>query len=161
VIPSAWDGKEVHLLWDSNSEAQVWEDGKALQGLTGSSNRFSSDAIRPEYPLTKSATGGETRVLYVEVAVNNLIGLGSEVNPGALAQVGLLHRAEIAVFDRQAWDLYWDYRIVADMAKTLPQNNPRGAQALYAANKMIDLIDLSDRSTWEAAQQIARDYLAD
>ena len=161
TIPSAWEGKEVHLLWDSNSEAQVWEDGKALQGLTGSSNRYSSDAIRPEYPLTKHAHSGETRILYIEVAVNNLFGLGSEVNPGALAQVGLLHRAEIAVFDRQAWDLYWDYRIIADMAKTLPQNNPRGAQALYAANKMIDLIDLSDRSTWESARQVARDYLSD
>ncbi|HEX9018109.1 MAG TPA: hypothetical protein VF806_02920, partial [Anaerolineaceae bacterium] len=35
-IPEAWAGQEVHLLWDSTSEALVWEDGKPMQGLTGS-----------------------------------------------------------------------------------------------------------------------------
>ena len=35
-IPAAWRGEEVHLVWDSNSEAMLWSaDGCPLQGLYG------------------------------------------------------------------------------------------------------------------------------
>lgn len=33
AIPPAWRGCEVHLLWDSNSEAMVYENGVPAQGL--------------------------------------------------------------------------------------------------------------------------------
>ncbi|MBI5878696.1 MAG: hypothetical protein HZB53_13685 [Chloroflexi bacterium] len=35
AIPTDWRGEEVHLLWDSSSEACVWVDGVPAQGLTG------------------------------------------------------------------------------------------------------------------------------
>ena len=30
-IPAGWDDEEVHLVWDSSTEAMVWKDGEPLQ----------------------------------------------------------------------------------------------------------------------------------
>ncbi len=163
-IPTAWAGREVHFLWDSTSEALVWRDEKPVQGLTGTGGAFYPGfvgATRPEFILTRKASGGESVILYVEMAVNNLFGQGYGSDAVRLAEVGLLRQAEIAVFDREAWDLFWDYKVIADMAQELPTSSPRGGQALFAANKMVNQIDLSDRSTWRAARETAAKYLSD
>ena len=156
-IPADWKGKEVYLLWDSSSEACVWQDGEPMQGLTGSSSGWASGAARPAYRLTKAAQGGEHIELYVEVACNNLFGVSGNSQP---TRIGLLRRAEICVLDREAWDLLWDFVTVADMATHLPVNTPRGGQALYAANEMVNVCNLEDRSTWPAARAIAARYLS-
>lgn len=156
-IPADWQGKEVHLLWDSSSEACVWLDGEPMQGLTGSASGWSRDAIRSQYVLAKSAAGGEHSTLYIEIACNGLFGVTGDSDPSL---IGLLRQAEVAVFDRAAWDLLWDYVTVADMAVHLPANTPRGGQALYAANAMVNAINLDDRSTWQAAREIAAQFLS-
>jgi alpha-mannosidase len=158
-IPTTWKGCEVHLLWDSSSEGCIWRDGQPVQGLTGSSNGFSMDILRGEYFLTKKAAGGEKIELYIESAVNGLFGVPE--NDPRLAQLGLLKQAEIAVFDRAAWDLLWDFRILADMAVNLPTNTPRGGQALAAANAMVNTIRLNDPSTWPPGRAIAARFFAD
>jgi alpha-mannosidase len=158
AIPETWAGHEVHLLWDTSSEACVWQDGEPMQGLTGSSNGWNAEALRTEYCLTRSAAGGERIELYIEIACNSLFGMAS---PAAQrGEIGWLRQAEIAVFDRAAWDLLWDFRIVADMAQELPANSPRGGQALYAANTAVNAIDLDDRATWAEGCQILGRYLA-
>ncbi|MCD6474679.1 MAG: hypothetical protein J7K85_00280, partial [Anaerolineaceae bacterium] len=136
-IPAEWQGKEVHLLWDSMCEGAVWMDGNPIQGLTGSTPNNPWSVTRPDYELTKSANGGETGVLYIEVAVNTLFGVGGG-GPEIEHVVGWLRQAELAVFDRGAWDLYWDFVVVADMAQELPEGTPRKGQAMRVANTMID-----------------------
>lgn len=161
AIPAAWAGREVHLLWDSTSEACIWQDGEPLQGLTGSGSGWSAEPARPlrgEYCLTRNAAGGERIVLYVEVACNGLFGMASEL--AGPTTLGLLRQAEIAVFDRAAWDLLWDFQVVADMACELPANTPRGGQALWAANAMVNAIDPADAATWPAAREIAARFFA-
>ena len=156
-IPTEWEGREVHLLWDSSSEACVWQEGQPTQGLTGSGNGWISGAIRKEYCLAKRAQGGQHVELYVEVACNGLFGIeGGE----KASQIGLLRQAEIAVFDREAWDLLWDFVVIADMAQHLPPNTPRAGQALYAANATVNAVNLQDRSTWPAGRALAAQFLA-
>lgn len=160
AIPPEWAGREVHLLWDSSSEACVWQDGEPLQGLTGSNSGWGAEPpqlLRSEYLLTRHAQGGEQMTLYIEVACNGLFGLSGR--PEWLANVGLLRQAEIAIFDREAWDLLWDFQVIADMACELPVNTPRGGQALWAANAMVNLIDPHDRTTWPAAREVAARFL--
>lgn len=157
-IPTRWSGREVHFLWDSSSEAEVWMDGHPMQGLTGSASMVNPGPIRREYILTRSAAGGESLVLTIEMAVNNLFGLGSTGDPVQLAMVGLLRQAEIACFDREAWDLLWDFKVIADIAKELGPNTPRGGQALHTANAMINCIQLNDRTTWTAAHKLAANF---
>ncbi len=156
-IPRQWAGREVHFLWDSNSEGCIWQNGQPQQGLTGSSSGWDAFAIRKEYCLAKSTAGGESIQLYVEVACNGLFGAPP---PFMLSPVGLIIQSEIAAFDRAAWDLLWDFRIVADMAAQLPANTARGAQALFTANEMVNAIRLDDRATWPAARETARKFLS-
>jgi alpha-mannosidase len=156
-IPPAWQGKEVHFLWDSASEACVWKDGAPLQGLTGSFNGWQAGPIRTEFCIAKDANGGESFEYYIEIACNGLFGLDNKAhNP----RIGELSQAEIAVLDHDAWELYWDLKIIADMALYLSPNTPRGGQALYAANEMVNTILLDDRSTWPVAREIATRFLA-
>ena len=156
-IPFEWQAHEIHLLWDSASEACLWQNGEPLQGLTGSFNSWQDEAIRKEFSLTKNAHGGEILQFYIEVACNGLFGLSNAAfNP----RIGELHQAEIAIFDREAWNLHWDLKIIADMALHLPANSPRGGQALYAANEMVNTILLDDKSTWPVAQEIAARFFS-
>jgi alpha-mannosidase len=156
-IPPDWQGQEVHLRWDSATEACIYGDGVPLQGLTGSFHGSFEKAIRNNFSLSKRAQAGERREYYIEVACNGLFGLShEESNP----RIGELIQAEIAVFNRPAWDLYWDLKVIADMAQQLPANTPRGGQALYAANQMVNLIRLDDSSTWPAACEVAARFFA-
>lgn len=157
-IPADWAGTEVHFLFDSGSEACVWEDGVPKQALTGCVPNM--PATRPEYILTRSATAGEDVEVIVEMACNHLFGLrngGGTKNDGLM---GRLHQCEIAVFDREAWDLLYDFQMLADLALHLPENTPRGGQALKVANNMVNLIDLDNPETWAEARALAAEYLA-
>ncbi len=157
-IPEDWKGNEVALLWDSTCEACVWQNGEPRQGLTGSGSGWAARSVRNDYVLTQQAQGGEHVDLYVEVAVNSLFGSGGR--PRGVDLTGLLQQAAIAIFDREAWDLYWDFLILSDLAQQLPANTPRGGQALFAANAMVNAINLEDRSTWPAARAIAAKFFS-
>ena len=158
TIPVAWRGREVVFLWDSNSEACVWQQGVPLQGLTGShaaSWMNVTGPVRNRFLLARRARGGERQTFYVELACNQLFGADQRFR-----ELGKLAQAEIAVFDREVWDLLWDYTVVAGMAEQLPAQTPRAAQALWAANAIINTCDLDNRTTWPAARRIARQFLA-
>jgi len=92
------------------------------------------------------------------VACNSLF--GNSFNSSDLNLTGYLRKAEIAIFDPKAWDLLWDFQVIADMAEHLPVDSPRGGQALYAANAMINVLELEDPATWEAGRQIAAEFFA-
>lgn len=155
-IPREWHGRRVDLLWDSCSEACVWQDGEPMQGLTGSESGWASPSIRKEYCITASAQGGEQLVLYVEIACNGMFGIegGEDVS-----KIGLLVQAEIAARDEVAWEVYWDLLVISDIAQHLSADTPRAGQALYAANAMVNAIDLDDCTTWERAHAIAQEFL--
>jgi alpha-mannosidase len=158
AIPEAWRGGEVYLLWDSTSEGCVWIDGQPEQGLTGTASYWGEfGPMRMRYRLTQAARGGETGTLYIEVAVNTLFGSVSE----KYHTVGLLRQAELALFDREAWNLYWDMFVIVEMTRHLPENSPRAFQALDAANAMVNAIHLDDRSTWAKGREIAAAFLAE
>ncbi len=154
-IPDNWDGKEVYLLWDSSSEACVWDKGNPRQGLTGSGNvAWDTGMSRVAYRIDKSSRAGEVVDLYVEVACNGLFG----TQPGEQFP---LKMAEIAVFDRDAWDLYWDFVVIADIAEIFPTNLPRAGQAMWAANEMINVFNKDDRDTWNECRGIAAKFLSE
>lgn len=155
TIPAAWRDWEVHFVWDSSSEAMVWQDGAPAQGLSGTVGN--ENALRRDFIVTRRARGGEPVALQIEMACNGLFGFGQEsVDP----DVGLLRQAELARFDRAAWDLLWDYVIVAGCALHLPLDTPRGGQALYAANAMVNVLRRDDPATWNAAREIAAEFLS-
>jgi len=90
-IPEEWSGSRVDLLWESNSEAALWRDGRVVAGL----NQHHVDA-----PLADDAAPGPID-FEVELACNGLF--------GAQAAPVELTRCEIGRFDPGAWTLACDF----------------------------------------------------
>ncbi|MAT43047.1 MAG: hypothetical protein CL609_11940 [Anaerolineaceae bacterium] len=159
-IPSDWQDQEVHFLWDSSSEACVWMDGKPLQGLTGSDNGWQEAPIRTAFPIQNEIRNQDVPLhLYIEAALNGLFGIPTD-NPKQKERIGWLRQAELAVFDRQVWNLLWDFTIIADMARELPADSPRAGQALFTANAMANTVIWTDRKSLSHARELAAAFLS-
>ncbi|KAK6187507.1 hypothetical protein SNE40_005515 [Patella caerulea] len=160
-IPKSWHGQEVHLLWNSDSEALVWIDGDAIQGLSGENERIS-------FPLREVGDGKSShssngrQIVYIEMACNGLCGCGLNglINPPELKKCFQLKQAEVAVFDRQVYKLLLDVEILHDMAKEMTEDTERGYQALYTVNRMINECTVGDSSSYQRAQKIADEFFA-
>ncbi|XP_060116165.1 alpha-mannosidase 2C1 [Heteronotia binoei] len=152
-IPAEWAGKEVHLWWESEGEGMVWKDGQPVQGLTREGEKLS-------YILTEylKETDPHSLTLYVEVACNGLFGAGkgSMIAPPDPGKRFSLQKAELVVFNRDVHELLVDFEILLDMAKLLGEENQRSFQALYTANQMVNLCDVTDPSTFPLAREVAR-----
>lgn len=101
-VPAAWKGSRVDLLWDTQSEATLWIDGKSVQGL----NMTSGD--RPDAILLDCARGGETLSFQIEMACNSKFGKAPFVGPPPPEPVISpfhLRRCEIARFNPCVGDL--------------------------------------------------------
>lgn len=158
-LPSSWQGQEVHLLWNSSSEATVWVEGQPQQGLTGSDNGWQEAPIRTAFPLGKAFFQKDPPPLYIEAAINGLFGAPWD-NPKQTERYGWLRQAELAVFDRTVWDLLWDFTVIADLAKELPADSPRAGQALYTANAMVNAVRWNERESLTSARDLAAAFLA-
>ncbi|XP_064312863.1 alpha-mannosidase 2C1 isoform X3 [Phalacrocorax carbo] len=151
-IPSAWAGREVHFIWESDGEGMVWRDAQPVQGLT-------KEGEKTSYILTSSLkeTEPHSLTLYVELACNGLFGAGkgSMIAPPDPDRRFTLSKAELVVFNRDVYELLVDLEILLDMAQLLGEENQRSFQALYAANQMVNMCDVTDPSTFPAARDLA------
>ncbi|MBS0198623.1 MAG: alpha-mannosidase [Planctomycetes bacterium] len=134
AVPATMKGRSVCLRFSSGTEAQVWTlAGGAwtpLQGL---------DVNRDRLPLFESAAGGEPVDILIEAACNHPFGVtgfewdGPEVHARWNSPTpGRLERAELAVFDADAWRLRHSYAFALGLLKELPENSNR-AQDLFGA----------------------------
>ena len=95
TVPEEWRGGRVDLLFVSQSEAALWRDGNIVQGLnTG------GDGERPDAVLAEVAEPGPLE-LQIELACNGMFGHKEE--PAEL------RRCDIAVFDPEAWQCFFDF----------------------------------------------------
>jgi alpha-mannosidase len=95
TVPEEWRGNRVDLLFVSQSEGALWRDGRIVQGLnTG------GDGERPDAMLARSAAPGPID-LQIELACNGMF--GEKPEPAEL------RRCDIARFDPEAWQLFFDF----------------------------------------------------
>lgn len=154
-IPNKWCGREVHLRWDSESEALLFTtDGKPLQGLSGGV----SHQERHSFTITPSATVSCLHhEFFIEMACNHLFGAG---NPTMISapdpkKMFTLKKADIAVYDREVDALITDLQLLTEMARELPKDGIRSYEAMYTANEIVNCIDMNDRGSLKAAKEIA------
>eukprot|EP01111_Echinosteliopsis_oligospora_P011163 TRINITY_DN3615_c0_g1_i1.p1 TRINITY_DN3615_c0_g1~~TRINITY_DN3615_c0_g1_i1.p1 ORF type:complete len:1063 (+),score=284.46 TRINITY_DN3615_c0_g1_i1:57-3191(+) len=159
-VPSGeeWVGKEIVLRWNGGCEAMVWIDETPIQGLTGGTWVDK----RTEYRLTKSAKGGDHFEFMVELACNGMFGTGRDglINAPDMDKTYTLSQAEIAVFDKEAYDLTLDIVTLWEVAKKCPEDSEISVQALYVANKMVNATNTDDRSTWAQARKIGQQFFS-
>ncbi len=155
TVPAAWAGSRVDLLWETGGEACLWIDGRSIQGL----NSRIRDP-RTEARLIDKAEPDQTISFQIEAACNSMFGLrsgGGLVEESSKVTPYALTRADIARFDEQAWRLYHDLKLLVDLEAGLAADGQEPAWAgrlLSELNRVCNLIDLDDRSTWPAAQAV-------
>ena len=125
-VPEAWQTEEVHFLWNGKCEASIYSiDGqKLLQAFTenvreqyvlrrpGVKDDFADPAVNP--------SGSPTHVTYLlEMACNEMFG---NFVSGFLSRVDMkkqfkLEKCEVAIFNRTAWNLYYNFEVMRDGAE--------------------------------------------
>jgi alpha-mannosidase len=145
------EGDEVHLIWDSSSEAMLYDaEGIALQLFNGSGGDDRRVRFILPYP------GAYT--YWVEVACNEAFG-GGGIHPPDPNKHFSFKECRMGVFRRQAYELLWDFRTLQDCATEL-KDRTSGDVALRIANKIADVVDAQDPSTYAAGRALAASYLS-
>lgn len=158
VVPAEWKGRRVDLLWGTHSEATLWIDGQSIQGLNNEPTHHDQSA-RCDATLTACATGGETLNFQIEMACNRNFGAGGNSAYGFKnVSPYLLDRAEIALFDEKAWELYFDFLILQGLEAEHSKGMDKtwGGMLLSELNRFANTYDPDDRATWDAASAILK-----
>jgi alpha-mannosidase len=161
-VPQEWAGQRVDLLWSTYSEGTLWIDGRSIQGLNGGPNPWDSD-WRPDALLIEEARGGDKIELAIEMACNRIFGVQGWQADASHSDLWLA-RADLARFDRQAWDLYHDFATLQALeAEQANAKNPLdktwGGLLLSELNRFCNLFDAQDRNTWTHAGEILQALL--
>ncbi len=152
-IPQSASGRCVEALVDLGwvhhspgfqAEGLVYRpDGTVVKGL---------NPLNGWIPLVDPAVGGERIDLYVEAAANPMIQQPNLFRPTALGEnatagtqpIYRLARADLAVLNTGVWELISDLEVVDGLMRSLPMADPRRFELLYAAERSLDRVVLSD-----------------
>jgi alpha-mannosidase len=131
-------------------------DGCPLQAFTGGNG----GDRRAEYLLTEKARGGETFEFYLEVACNGMFGngLNGQIEPPDPNRYFTLQTAELIVLNAPVRELWWDFQVIAGLAKEFPADSQRASEALMAANDIVNAFIPDDETSWLKALEIAKGF---
>ncbi|KAM7301306.1 integrin alpha-4 [Ixodes scapularis] len=133
----------------------MWKD-KPFSGGVGHQERLF-------FVLTPSASVSCLHhEFFIEMACNDLFGAGSPTMISAPDpdKMFTLKKADIAVYDREVDSLVTDLQLLVDMVKELPSDGSRSYEAMFAANEIVNCVDLSNRGSLKAAKEIADHFFS-
>ncbi|MDR1190591.1 MAG: alpha-mannosidase [Verrucomicrobiales bacterium] len=149
TVPAAWRGQEVVALVNLGftggegftAEALVWQDGKPTRAL---------NVNRQDVPVRARARGGESVEFFLEAAANPSAQVTRTSTSAMLSpdyhgkRLFRFGSAELAVFDRAAWQLALDVKLAFELLQELPKDEPRHGQLLRALNDAANCFDAAD-----------------
>lgn len=157
AVPKEWRGSRVDLLWVSHSEATLWIDGKTRQGLNHEPQSW-DHSTRPDSILFRNARGGETLGFHIEMACNRVFGEPKNsggYSPSAVSPF-VLEKCEIARFDPEAWELFYDYFHLVELEAE--QRNGLdltwAGELLHTLNEAANVYDAGNRATWKQCHEL-------
>ncbi|SDU27195.1 alpha-mannosidase [Jiangella alkaliphila] len=168
-VPAEAAGRRVELVLDLG-----WADhspGFQAEGLAYRPDGSVVKGLHPRnawLPVADPAIGGERIDLYVEAAGNPQLlpggdamfaatPLGEKSTAGS-EPLYRVNRADVAVFERDVWELWQDLQAIGGLMPQLPEGEPRRWQLLRAVERSLDALDLQDVAGTAAA---ARAHLTD
>ena len=122
TVPEQWRGKPVHVIFDSETEALLFDAGVPRQGF---------DPNRDTAQVLAAARGGERVELLIEAACNHPFG-GVGLNWDSAetkrrwlsATPGRLHRAELVLRDEPTQRLVWAWQFALGVIRELCPPSP-------------------------------------
>ncbi len=168
-IPENWKNREVVALVNLGPkagegftcEALIWQNGVPTRAL---------NVNRADVPLATKARGGEAFEFYLEASANpaqNQVLTGGQAN-GAILPLSFepngkplfrVEQAELACFNRDAWDLYFDFKVACETMLALPDNEPRRGQLRAALNQAANLFSETDRESLSKMRKSLREVI--
>ncbi|GAA97820.1 glycoside hydrolase family 38 protein [Mixia osmundae IAM 14324] len=141
--------ERVQFEFDPSCEAMIYStEGLPLQGITGG---FGVDR-RVEYILSHRARTS-VHHFYIEVSCNGMFGVDSPNEDFELKS------ADIVIPRMSAWHLLWDFRVLRDLASTLPSNSSLGNKAMMVAVEIANTFDSQRHESIETCRTIAEKVL--
>ena len=135
-VPAVAAGQKVVLLLDVNGELCVVDhDGAPVRGLTNAASTYDYRLGRPGkrvLPFADHARGGEPVDVWADAGCNDLFGV--------LQEGGAIKEAAIATCNETVRGLFYDYEVLLDFLKVLPEDSPRYQQILTGLTDVVHLI---------------------
>ncbi len=161
-IPKHWIHYErVQFEFDLPEGLVYSEDGVPLQGLTGGNG----GDRRVEYILPESFLShpDESHTFYIETSMNGMFGTGEGglIQPPNPNRHFTLNTADLVAPNMDALRLFWDFWIIKDISRELPQNGWESHQALKVANAIMNTFQRNDNDSILECRKLARTILGD
>ncbi|MHA7305552.1 alpha-mannosidase [Arthrobacter sp. TMN-49] len=167
TVPPQARGHKVELVVDLGF-SQAWP-GFQAEGLVYRPDGTTVKALNPLntwIPVSQQAQGGETIDMFVEAAANPFVFTDNPFIPTALGEKSTagdaprytMSRADINIFNTEVWELVADLEVLDQLQAELDLGNPRRWDILYAIERALDAVALSDIPGTAAA---ARGQLAE
>jgi alpha-mannosidase len=162
-LPKSWKGREVVALVRLTA---VGGEGFTAEGLIYQ-NGLPVRAIninRREVALSASAEGGERFEFFIEAASNGAVtwdGKSEELNlPDYAGQPRYrLEQAELACVNREAVDLYYDFKVAVEAMEAFPAASQFRGELRYALNAAANIFSAEDPGTIPKARAALKDVL--
>ncbi len=187
TVPAEAAGKTVELVVDLGfsqswpgfqAEGLVYRpDGTTVKALNPLNTWVPLDGITPGGAARGGtvgdsaglARGGEAVDLYVEAAANPFVFTDNPFIPTQLGEKStagdtpryMMARADINVFNTEVWELVQDLEVLDQLQNELDLGNPRRWDILYALERALDAVSLTDiPGTAAAARALLAEVLA-
>jgi alpha-mannosidase len=155
-VPASAVGQHVVLLLDVNGEMCVFDaHGVPARGLTSMSSGYDFSLGEPGkrvLQIAERAQGGERIDVWADAGCNDLF--------GELHNNGTVREAAIATCDDDVRGLYYDFEVLLDFLKALPENSPRYQQILTGLNDVVPLLYRGIPTVAQEARAILAPLLA-
>ena len=155
-MPAAAAGQKVVLLLDVNGELCVFDrDGVPVRGLTNAASTYDYRLGRPGkrvLPFADHARGGEPVDVWADAGCNDLF--------GNLQEGGAIKEAAIAICNEAVRGLFYDYEVLLDFLKVLPEDSPRYQQILTGLTDVVHLLYGGIAANADAARAVLAPLLA-
>ncbi|RAG81115.1 alpha-mannosidase [Streptacidiphilus pinicola] len=149
-VPAAWAGRTVEARIDLGFDPNL--PGFQCEGLVYRPDGTPVKGLNPRTPwvrVTDAARGGEHVELHVEAAANPVLIAHSPTHQGdrltsSQAPLYRLARMELAVFEREVWELLQDLEVLTQLMDQLSTEDARRWELLRAIERCLDALDLTD-----------------
>ncbi|MCI0513890.1 glycosyl hydrolase-related protein [candidate division KSB1 bacterium] len=150
TIPAEGAGKHIVALLDVNGEMCVFDAaGTPLRGLTSVTSGFDMNLGKPGkrvLELTPHAAGGEAIEIWADAGCNDLF--------GSLQGDGRIKEASLAICEAVSFALYYDFEVLLDYLKTLPESTVQYQRILQGLTEVAYRLRLKDPEAARDARKI-------
>lgn len=162
-LPERWRGRELAARLFFSGEALIFDEkGVPEWSLTGQTV-MDPHFEKIFYPVPAERIHDGKLELWVEAAANSLFGAEKilDINDNSMtyAYPGLVHSMRVGLFNREAWELLYDFKALFSLYRSLPEKDYRRRSLLDVLNRAVDLYG-DDPAEAVAARQVLAPELA-